>query len=171
MRLRKGVRYCSVSCMGIGKRIPTEVKFWESVERSEGCWVWAGARDRRPRHGYGITRVDGRNVGAHRVAWELTHGPIPSGQHVLHRCDNPPCVNPAHLFLGTHQDNMRDMMAKVRNARGERSGNAKLIVGDVRRIRWLVRQGHSQSAVARLFGLNSGTVNRISRGLSWKHVS
>lgn len=77
-----------------------------------GCWEWLGAR---ANGGYGLFAVQNpRRITAHRYSWELHNGPIPAGMHVLHHCDNPPCVNPAHLFLGTASDNMRDMLAKGR---------------------------------------------------------
>lgn len=87
-------------------------RFDAKVERGEGCWVWTGLRTQ---YGYGtITNGAGCKLLAHRASWELHVGPIPDGLWVLHRCDNPPCVNPAHLFLGTHADNVRDMWAKGR---------------------------------------------------------
>jgi len=89
-----------------------EERFWAKVDRTDDCWLWTACRTT---HGYGQFRPErSRGAQAHRVAWELTNGPIPAGMLVLHRCDNPPCVNPAHLFLGTQSDNMRDMYAKGR---------------------------------------------------------
>lgn len=91
--------------------------FWTRVTKGESCWEWQGNRNRL---GYGVIRVEpgrlARRVLTHRFSWELHNGPIPSGLFVCHRCDNPPCVNPAHLFLGTMRDNTRDMMAKGRDA-------------------------------------------------------
>lgn len=84
-----------------------------------GCWLWAGSCDTP---GYGQCRVAGRSLGAHRAAWAFAHGPIPAGLWVLHRCDTPACCNPAHLFLGTSLDNVRDRDAKGRTARGSRNG-------------------------------------------------
>lgn len=90
------------------------VRFWAKVDASggpDGCWIWTGARFP---FGYGAIKIGGRPRGAHRTAWELVNGPIPEGLNVLHHCDNPPCVNPAHLFLGTLRDNALDMFAKGR---------------------------------------------------------
>lgn len=107
---------------------PVDERFWEKVDRSskDGCWPWLAARfDAR---GYGaFKKRDDRGrwkmERAHRVAWMLVHGAIPAGMVVCHRCDNPPCCNPEHLFLGTALDNNRDAAAKGRTARGERHGS------------------------------------------------
>lgn len=119
---------------------PLPERFWEKVYKGEGeaCWEWLGTRTR----GYGMvwTRPPGVRRGhmvlAHRVAWELANGAIPDGMDVLHRCDNPQCVRESHLFLGTHQDNMTDMVAKGRShsqrlthcKRGHEKSGANLIV-------------------------------------------
>jgi hypothetical protein len=96
---------------------PLGERFWLKVRKGEGCWEWQGAR--LP-HGYGHLSVPDRgHVNAHRIAWELTNGEIPDGLWVLHHCDNPPCVRPDHLFLGTAQDNVDDSIRK-----GRRSGGA-----------------------------------------------
>ena len=91
----------------------TPETFWLRVARADpdACWIWQGSK--RPQ-GYGQLSYQGRHTSAHRLAWTLTHGPIPDGLFVLHRCDNPPCVNPAHLFLGTTDDNMHDAFVKHR---------------------------------------------------------
>lgn len=95
-------------------QIPIQDRFWLHVDKSGDCWLWTGATDH---NGYG--KVDyrtplRRTLGAHRISWMLRYGDIPNGLKVLHKCDNPKCVNPDHLFLGTHQDNMDDMVAKGR---------------------------------------------------------
>lgn len=104
--------------MTSGREEPLAVRFWRFVVRGttdDDCWGWVGATQHP---GYGRIGVGGGgNVGfAHRVSWELHNGPTPNGLFVLHRCDNPPCTNPRHLFLGTQQENLKDMTAKGRNA-------------------------------------------------------
>jgi hypothetical protein len=96
-----------------GTPAPLAERFWRYVERSTGCWLWIGCRQRP---GYGrIGREGGKGTRyAHHVSWELHYGPIPEGQQVLHRCDNPPCVRPDHLFLGSQLENVRDMWDKGR---------------------------------------------------------
>lgn len=117
--------------------------------------------------------VSGRMYRTHRLSWELANGPIPDGLWVLHTCDNPPCVNPAHLFLGTAADNNADMIAKGRHAqqipamRGEGNPSAKLRAADVRAIRARVALGASQAATARQFGVSRSLVNQVVRGHVW----
>lgn len=92
------------------------VRFWSAVRRIDGCWEWKGFRNH---NGYGRLTFHGRQYLAHRIAWELTKGAsIPKGMHVLHHCDNPPCVRPVHLWLGNDADNMRDRDAKGRGRAG-----------------------------------------------------
>lgn len=144
---------------------PYEARFWSKVHRQpNGCWEWTASR--LPR-GYGRFSLGGKQVGAHRVSWELHHGAIPSGLAVLHRCDNPPCVRPDHLFLGTLVDNIRDMIRKGRDrkARGIGNGRAKLTDEEVAAIRSEVSGGRSQVSVARAFGVSSGHVSRLCRDL------
>ena len=102
--------------------LTTVADFWSKVDVQgpDDCWLWKQSTDR---HGYGQTGHDGLHWSAHRLAWQLSNGPIPDGLFVLHHCDNPPCCNPAHLFLGTQADNMADMVSKGRanldNGRGK----------------------------------------------------
>lgn len=156
-------------------------RFWSRVERGapSACWPWRAGLFT---NGYGqfafISRENGRRVqrpvGAHRVAWALTHGrSIPCGLVVMHACDNKPCCNPAHLSLGTALDNTRDSIAKGRQryVRGSRHGVAKLTegeVGDMRRI--FAEGGHLQREVAEAFNVSQSTVSLIVRNRIWGHV-
>jgi hypothetical protein len=153
---------------------PVAERFWSKVDKKGplDCWEWtAGLR----RHGYGQFNVDTgrRSRPAHRIAWELHYGPIHEGLHVLHRCDNPPCCNPAHLFLGTHIDNVADMMAKKRNwtPRGDKSGMAKLSQDDIAYLFERTRAGDAQARLAEHFGVSSSTISRILSGKRWAHAT
>jgi hypothetical protein len=132
-------------------------RLWPRVTRGDGCWEWTGTRGEK---GYGRLTADGRTVQAHRLAWELTNGPIPAGLHVLHRCDNPPCVRPEHLFLGSNLDNIADRHAKGRNARnrGPACGHAKLTAADVVAIRAAAAQGASNRWLAGRYGVAHQTI-------------
>jgi len=150
------------------KSRPIRERFNEKWTPDEnGCWIWTSARTPT---GYGSIWV-GSNARAHRVSWELHRGPIPVGLHVLHRCDVPLCVRPEHLFLGTHNENMADMVAKGRYVvmRGATNGMAKLTADDVRAIRrrW---PGETYLALGRAFGVTKATVGSIIRGRTWTHV-
>lgn len=135
-----------------------------------GCIEWTGSR---VPNGYGQIRRGEVLVLAHRLAWELKHGPIPEGMKVLHTCDNPPCCNEEHLFLGTDADNSADMVAKGRQARqkGEAHGNSKLTENDVLEIRRRLVAGESQRKIAVAFGVHHSTVGGIGRGAMWAHSS
>jgi hypothetical protein len=130
---------------------PLRERFLEKVQKTDSCWNWIGCKDA---HGYGVIGAGGhqaRVLKAHRVAYEIFVGPIPEGLCVLHHCDNPVCLNPSHLFLGTQTDNIRDMRAKKRDRqlRGEHSGRAKLTWEQVQEIRARYRwQSHEFGSVA-----------------------
>jgi len=150
-------------------------RFWSKVDQSASvteCWPWMGARHRA---GYGAFGVRHQRADyAHRVAWRLTYGEIPAGLQVLHLCDNPPCVNPAHLILGTQLANIRDMDAKGRRINapqlGERNGNAKLTAETVREIRRRRAAGEPRKAVAAAFGVSESAVKQAINGRTWRHV-
>lgn len=132
-------------------------RFWNKVDRKElsDCWEWLGYKDR-----YGIIGINGKNFKTHRVSWELHHGPVPEGMHVLHKCDNPGCVNPSHLFLGDHTDNMQDMVEKGRG------GRAKLTLDQVQEIRNIGRSVVS-GVIARQYNICESQVCAILRGDQW----
>lgn len=148
-------------------------RFWARVDRTgEGCWEWQGARQNRT-HGYGTAQWRGQPMSAHRKAWFLENGPIPEGMFVCHRCDNPPCCRPDHLFLGTPAQNSADMTAKGRQARnrGTRAPNAKATAGQVRELRRRYDAGGvSTHQLAREFGMSSMPVWRIVTRRSYLDV-
>lgn len=158
---------------------PTEQRFWEKVDvcDDDECWEWTAAKARM---GYGNFALrHGVLIPAHRLSWILAHGMIPEGLWVLHRCDNPPCVNPAHLFVGTRQDNLDDMVAKRRHwahkgesiTKGERNGRAKLTDAQVREIRdRYAAGGVSQPQLGREFGVTHAIIGNVVRRESWVHV-
>jgi hypothetical protein len=130
-----------------------------TLRQPNGCWEWQGSR--LPQ-GYGILGIKKRNHYAHRVSWEQHHGPIPPGMCVLHRCDNPPCLNPAHLFLGTQGDNMRDMAKKGR-------AKAKLTEEQVRELRQ--RKGtRTIYEFAAEYGVSKSLIGYVLNGRVWAHV-
>jgi HNH endonuclease len=133
-----------------------------------GCWLWTGLV--RP-DGYGAVRFEGREQGAHRVAWKLFRGKIGPGVVVCHKCDVRACVNPAHLFLGTPAENARDMRSKGRHRQGEKHGSAKLTVAQVRRIKAMLREDRMyMSEIAREFGVSVTAVRAIKIRRTWRDV-
>ncbi len=128
------------------------------------CWEWQGPN--RHKFGYGQLRIKGRQYSAHQVAYIAWNGPIPLGMQVRHTCDNPLCINPRHLLLGTSQDNHDDMVARGRALTGERNPASKLSDEDVGQIVSLVLQGATQTDVAKAFNISQPQVSRIMRGKS-----
>lgn len=148
-------------------------RFWSKVRIAapEDCWEWNGAL----RNGYGHAWVDMKLQYAHRVSWSWANGPIPSGMHILHRCDNPRCVNPGHLFIGTNNDNIADRISKGRGTNpgvpGERNHNAKINETTVRAIRSRAASGQfTHKQIANEFGLSRSRTSSVIRGIGWKHV-
>jgi hypothetical protein len=152
--------YCSKSCSNSARAVPLANRFWNSVQKSDGCWLWTGTIDK---DGYGVTSErNGTQIRAHRVSYELHNGPITDGRYVLHRCDNRPCVNPDHLWLGTTTENTADMVAKNRQAKGERHGRAKLTSDQVREARRLYSTGeHSMRSLGIRFGISGVAMSMI----------
>jgi hypothetical protein len=142
------------------------------LDQHSGCHLWTAAACSS---GYGTMKVGGKKglaQAAHRLSWELNCGPIPAGMCVLHKCDTPACVNPAHLFLGTKQDNSDDAVRKGRTAllntfRGERSTSAKLTDATVREI---LTSPESRSLIARRLGISASNIKKIRVRQTWTHV-
>jgi hypothetical protein len=142
--------------------------FWSCVDRSGECHVWQRAKTTA---GYGETSIGRKILYAHRISYELAYGPVPQDLQVLHKCDNRACVNPAHLFTGTQQDNMDDMWAKGRGLVGERAPWAKLTEIDVREIHRLLAEGQlNTDAIGAQFNVSRATINHIRRGSTWSHL-
>jgi predicted DNA-binding protein (UPF0251 family) len=194
-------KFCSPACgfAGRARSGPVPVPFEDQVAVTgpNDCWLWTGGLDPQ---GYGRIWTPGGNRRAHRVAWERANGPIPAGLFVCHDCDNPPCCNPAHLFLDTNAGNTADRHRKGRDAtgdrngsrtrperlargdlnparlypermpRGEASGQAKLTAEMVRAIRAAGAAGERQRDIARRYGLAQSQVWRLIHRLSWKHL-
>lgn len=150
---------------------PVAERFWAKVDMGDGagCWLWIGARNR---DGYGHISINAtKRATASRVAWELHHGPIPTGMLVCHSCDTPRCVRPDHLFLGTHGDNARDCFAKGRRVApmnaGERNPARKLSLSDVSGIRRRLAAGEKRRAVAMAYGVSPSQIFNIAHGVCW----
>lgn len=145
-------------------------KFWSRVEKGPSCWAWVGTKTML---GYGqisISLKPRKSIYAHRLSWEIANGrKVPDGLFVRHACDNPNCVNPEHLSVGTQKENMHDCFAKKRHAHGERTVTAKLAREEVEQIRAI--QGLPQTQIAAMFGITQQHVSAIRRRIWWKHVS
>lgn len=142
--------------------------FWDRVAKGHGCWEWQGARDG---YGYGALSVNGRVELAQRFAWEITHGPISAGFVVRHKCDNPPCVRPDHLELGTRRDNQQDMVQRGRSARGEKNHLARMTADLVVEVRHLAAAGVSIAEIERRTGISYNALHCAITRKTWKHVA
>lgn len=166
---------------------PVEVRFWEKVNKqgSDDCWLWTAFIDK---NGYGLFRLNSnKQVRAHRISYEIAFGEFAQTLLVCHRCDNPSCVNPKHLFLGTVTDNNRDKIKKKRDsrgvthgrftkpectARGERHGRSKLNEQQVAEIRqYIPNGGLSRSQLARHYGVAKSTIDRILSNRYWSQTT
>ena len=145
-------------------------RFWQRIEKTEtGCWEYQGCRDK---YNYANVALLKRRRQAHRYAYELVNGPIPKGQHVLHTCDNPPCVNPDHLWLGTHLENVQDMKAKGRD---NFSTKRKLSDDQIRAIRREHRSNATKrktntKELAAKYRVTIGCIAAIVAGRTWSNV-
>jgi len=155
------------------RNMPDNVRqrFWSKVDKSGGCWNWIASRNRK---GYG--QFDWRKLGrpylAHRVSWIMHNGGDLGGLCVLHRCDNPACVNPSHLWVGTPAENSTDMVKKGRSSKGENHCHAKLTPSDIVKIRDLFSQGAlTQAQIGERFGVARTTISSIVTRRNWGYIS
>ena len=170
--------YCCRQCyLAHKKYIPDRDEFfWSRVAKTDSCWLWTGAKAPL---GYGQLPLRFRPLyTAHRLSWEINIGPIPRGMFVCHNCpggDNPSCVNPAHLFLGTHAENMKDMAQKGRaksgGVYGEGSGRAKLTEQQVLEILGRCGTGESHGRIAQDYGVTRSSITLINTRKNWKHLT
>jgi hypothetical protein len=143
-----------------------EERLFRKVDKTDYCWNWVGNKNSK---GYGYLTYCKKTYRTHRLSWEIHHGPIPGDLFVLHKCDNPSCVNPDHLFLGTHRDNMDDMVRKGRTPNANRFEH-KLEEPQVLRIRKMLADGYFMRDIARDFGVHVATIYRIKHSITYKHV-
>jgi len=178
-------RFCSVRCARVGmrgqrrssfgkRRLSLEECFWKKVDKKaeNECWEWKGSKDNG---GYGVmfkSRYPIKWYKSNRLSWEIHFGDIPEGLLVCHKCDNPACINPKHLWLGTIADNNRDRENKGRGALlyGENNPNAKLTKEDIMKIKELRKTGMTQQKIADMYRVSQVNIGRILSGRLWLEV-
>lgn len=122
-------------------------RFWDKVDKADECWLWTAGKNS---DGYGVFKLDGKSVGSHVVSYVLANGDVPNGIEVCHTCDNPPCVHPDHLWLGTRKDNAQDSALKGRNSHGEKHHTSKL--SDVQ-VQQILKDNRPLSDIANDYGV------------------
>lgn len=148
----------------------SEEEFNKRVDKTNSCWMWTGAKDKL---GYGrLSLAKNIKVGAHRFSYALTFGIDPADLCVCHRCDNPGCINPEHLFLGTHKDNSDDKFLKGRAApqHGQNNGASKLTEEAVEEIKIALAAWMSNTELGKLYGVHHSQISAIKRGVSWHEI-
>ena len=143
-------------------------RFWSKVNKTDSCWLWTAGTERR---GYGHYWLNGKTIKAHRYSYSLTNGPIPSNMVICHTCDNPSCVNPDHLFLGTTLDNIQDRQSKNRQAKGSKSSKSKLNATQVLEIRNLYATTNTTcKELANKYNVSDNAIRLIIVRRNWKHI-
>lgn len=168
----RGRKFCSSACSHKGRNPPLVDRFWKRVDKREGdeCWNWTG---HSAKGGYGVIGIGKKYFLAHRISWEMSNGEIPKNLLVCHRCDNPSCVNPSHLFIGDHLANNSDRAAKGRNRNqnGEKNDLAKLTEENAKSSFWLYESGASIEKIASQYGVSRTTIADICSGRGWRHLN
>jgi endogenous inhibitor of DNA gyrase (YacG/DUF329 family) len=184
---RNEPRFCSHACQGSGvktwrskrglswkgkaeeEKIPLmKIAFFDRIEKCEGCWEWIGSKTKA---GYGIISFGGNPISAHRLSWKLHNGYIDSSDIVRHLCNNPICVNPEHLAIGTILDNARDRVRAGNSGKGSKNNFAVLNEEKVKEIKKLLLIGVSGAEIGRRFGVTRTCVNAIKNFRTWVHIT
>jgi predicted XRE-type DNA-binding protein len=166
---KDSVTFCgNRSSTGLCMNHETIKRFWENVKITslDHCWIWTGSKTRA---NYGVMHNYGKVEYAHRLSVIYSGRKIPKKYHVCHKCDNPPCVNPTHLFVGTPKDNVVDKILKNRHVYGENHPNAKISNEDVFKIKEMVKNGVWQSEISKIFNIDQSHVSNIVNGISRRH--
>lgn len=165
--VRRGrTKFCSRTCSDKHEK-PLDKKFWAHVNKTDSCWLWTGILNNK---GYGVSRYKMHTYLAHRMSYVMENGPIPDGLIVLHICDVPSCIKPAHLRLGTQKDNMAECAAKDRSCFGERNGHSKLTPESVREMRLEYAEGTTLAELSRKYKVDRMTITSAIRRKTWKRV-
>lgn len=186
-KTRNEPRFCSHSCQGSGvkewrskhkfswkgkteeEKLPMmKIMFYERIEKTESCWIWKGSKIKS---GYGIISFGGKPISAHRLSWKIHHEEIGSDMIVRHLCNNPICVNPEHLAIGTHQDNSDDRVKAGNSGKGSQNCNSSLNEEDIKKIKNLLVLGISGAEIGRRFNVSRTTINNIKKQRTWRHVN
>lgn len=166
-RVRKyGTPGAASTSRPLGESAEGKLRFYGWTETAEGCWEWRGPRS----HDYGTLRAEGAVWLAHRLSYTVFVGPIPEGDVICHRCDNPICMNPAHLFAGSQADNLHDMHNKGRGVRGSRQHAAVLTEDDVKSIRSDRARGVPALDLAARYGVHKRQIYKVVNREQWKHI-
>jgi len=155
-----------MSMPGISGPVDPITRIFMKTEITDTCWLWKG----RTSHGHGVFDYKKKPTFVHRFLWETFFGPLKQDECCCHKCDVRNCINPAHIFIGTREDNQRDMKTKGRSARGERNGAVKLTADAVLNIRKLYDSGVFQRDIAKKFCVSQSCVSDIIRKRRWAHI-
>lgn len=173
---RSNMKFCSRSCVTANtnkknKKQTIELFYKNTIvpKNRDECWIWQCGKTAR----YGQIKINGIKVGVHRFSYEYFNGKIPEGMYICHQCDQPKCVNPKHLFIGSSQDNMDDKIQKGRGkyCKGEKQAGSILSEQQVKEIKLKLKEGVYQRILSAEYGVSQTTIYKINQGIHWKHVT